>query len=81
MTSISSILFGCSWEEAQIILRRAGYENPEEQYVCFSQKKAKGGKAGGKKHLYNGKWNIMDEKKKQQLANMVEERTESSTII
>ena len=52
-----------SWEEAQIILRRAGYENPKEYYVCFCRKKAKGKKSGGKKHLYNGKWDIMDGKK------------------
>jgi len=31
-----------SWEEAQIILRRAGYENPKEYFVCFCRKKAKG---------------------------------------
>ena len=52
-----------SWEDAQVILRRAGYENPKEYYVCFCRKKAKGKKSGGKKHLYNGKWDIMDGKK------------------
>ena len=42
-----------SWEDAQVILRRAGYENPKEYYVCFCWKKAKGKKSGGKKHPCN----------------------------
>ena len=55
-----------SWEEAQgtCILCRLGYENPREYYVCFCQKKkARGRKSGEKKHVYSGKWDIMEDKK------------------
>ena len=60
---IVNAVWPSSWEEAQIILRRAGYEDPKEYYVCFCRKKAKGRKSGGKKYVYNGKWDIMAEKK------------------
>lgn len=60
---IVNAVWPSSWEDAQIILRRVGYENPKEYYVCFCRKKAKGRKSGGKKHVYNGKWDIMEEKK------------------
>ena len=39
-----------------------------------------GGKQRGKKYIYNGKWDIMDEKKNK-LANIVEGRAKSDTII
>ena len=71
-SDIINAIWPSSWEEGQIILHRAGYENPKEYYVCFCRKKAKGKKSAGMKHLYNGKWDIMDGKNK--LANTVEER-------
>ena len=52
-----------SWEEAQVVLRREGYENPKEYYVCFCRKKARRRKSGEKKHVYSGKWDIMQDKK------------------
>ena len=52
-----------SWEEAQVVLRREGYENPKECYVCFCRKKARRRKSGEKKHVYGGKWDIMQDKK------------------
>lgn len=57
-----------SWEEAQIIPRRAGCMNPKEYYVCFCWKKGKGKNSGGKKHVYNGKWDMY---RKNKLANTV----------
>lgn len=76
---IDNAVWPSCWEEAQIILRRAGYEDPKEYYVCFCLKKAKGRKSGGKKYVYNGKWDIMEEKNK--LVNTVEERAKSRTTI
>ena len=35
-----------SWDEAQTILKKEGYENPKEYYVCFCRKKAR--KSSGK---------------------------------
>lgn len=49
-----------SWDEAQTILKKEGYENPKEYYVCFCRKKAR--KSSGKGHVYNGKWDIMENK-------------------
>ncbi|KAL9966452.1 hypothetical protein ACROYT_G024530 [Oculina patagonica] len=60
---IVNAVWPSSWEEAQIILKRAGYEDPREYYICFCRKKAKGRKSGGQKHVYSGKWDIMEGKK------------------
>lgn len=60
---IVNAVWPSSWEEAQIILKRAGYEDPKEYHVCFCRKKAKGKKSGGKKYVYSGKWDIMEGKK------------------
>ena len=47
---------------------RAGCMNPKEYYVCFGWKKGKGKNSGGKKHAYNGKWDMY---RKNKLANTV----------
>ena len=69
---IIDALWPSSWEEAQIILCRAGYENPKEHYVCFCQKKAK------EKNLVERNISIMENgiswMEKNKLANTVEER-------
>lgn len=51
--NIVDAVWPSSWKEAQVTLYRAGYKNPKEYYVWFCQKKAKGKKTGGKKHLYD----------------------------
>lgn len=52
-----------SWSAAQEILKRVGYEDPKEYFICFCRKKAKRPCQAKEKHVYTGKWDIMSDRK------------------
>lgn len=52
-----------SWSEAQEILRKVGYEDPKEYFICFCRKKASKTSKTKENHIYSGKWDIMSNRK------------------
>ena len=49
-----------TWDKAVKIMKKSGYKDPKEYFICFCRKRAKGKKnRNGEKYIYNGKWDLM----------------------